>query len=302
VNPFRDSSAGVQLFPFSTLDSASGYTVVHVFGFVEELVVAEDPEFVWDADFRKAKTSHETRQTLMYLLDASVRRRMCKKVLEVSHKCHYFHVRRCLSQRITEYCYGYSWVETPCLVIIRYVMPDHLRGCFIFSLCCLCQNFDAEGDSGLVARTYGTCVLLERQKLAPPSRRSVEESDLESGPSAVFSRGDGSEAHYPGKEPTISGRKNARYKMSEAAAVAAAAAARHRDSPQDEVQLLTLRAFDASVRVRVGGLVTARSVKFLGNLASKLSDQETRDSWWTELRDEVSSFWSPCPPFLRLVS
>lgn len=84
VNPFRDSSAGVQLFPFSTLDAASGYTVVHVFGFVEELVVAEDPEFVWDADFRKAKTSHETRQTLMYLLDASVRRRMCKKVLEVS--------------------------------------------------------------------------------------------------------------------------------------------------------------------------------------------------------------------------
>jgi hypothetical protein len=35
VNPFRDSSAGVQLFPFSTLDPNSGYTVAHVFGFVE---------------------------------------------------------------------------------------------------------------------------------------------------------------------------------------------------------------------------------------------------------------------------
>ena len=41
VNPFRDSSAGVQLFPFSTLDPASGYTISHVFGFVEELVVAD---------------------------------------------------------------------------------------------------------------------------------------------------------------------------------------------------------------------------------------------------------------------
>jgi hypothetical protein len=40
VNPFRDSSAGVQLFPFSTLDPASGYSVSHVYGFVEELVVA----------------------------------------------------------------------------------------------------------------------------------------------------------------------------------------------------------------------------------------------------------------------
>ena len=41
VNPFRDSSAGVQLFPVSTLDPASGYTISHVFGFVEELVVAD---------------------------------------------------------------------------------------------------------------------------------------------------------------------------------------------------------------------------------------------------------------------
>lgn len=82
VNPFRDSSAGVQLFPFSTLDPASGYTVSHVFGFVEELVVADDPEFQWNDNFRRARVSHETRQTLLYLLDASVRRRMCKTVLE----------------------------------------------------------------------------------------------------------------------------------------------------------------------------------------------------------------------------
>lgn len=84
VNPFRDSSAGVQLFPFSTLDPASGYTVLHVFGFVEELVVADDPEFEWKNNFRQARTSNETRQSLLYLLDLSVRRRMCKKVLEVS--------------------------------------------------------------------------------------------------------------------------------------------------------------------------------------------------------------------------
>jgi hypothetical protein len=53
---------------------------------VEELVVADDPEFEWKDNFRQARTSHETRQTLLYLLDASVRRRMSKKVLEV--RCH----------------------------------------------------------------------------------------------------------------------------------------------------------------------------------------------------------------------
>ncbi len=31
----------------------------------------------------------------------------------------------------------------------------------------------------------------------------------------------------------------------------------------------------------------AKSVKFLGSLANSLSDQETREGWWEELRDEV---------------
>jgi C2 domain len=90
VNPFRDSSAGVELFPFSTLDPAAGYKISHVFGFVEELLVADDPEYQWNENFRQARTSHETRQTLLYLLDASVRRRMCKKVLEVSYNFYSF--------------------------------------------------------------------------------------------------------------------------------------------------------------------------------------------------------------------
>jgi hypothetical protein len=37
----------------------------------------------------------------------------------------------------------------------------------------------------------------------------------------------------------------------------------------------------------VGGLVIARSVKFLGKLEATLSDQETREGWWEELRDEI---------------
>jgi hypothetical protein len=118
VNPFRDSSAGVQLFPFSTLDSASGYTVSHIFGFVEELVVADDPEFEWTnenpnasgTNFRKSKLSHETRQTLLYLLDAAVRRKMCRQVQAKGGNA---------------------------------VLGYH-------------QSFDVEGDSGIVARTYGT--------------------------------------------------------------------------------------------------------------------------------------------------
>jgi hypothetical protein len=55
LNPFRDSSAGVQLFPLSMIDEGSGWEVSHVFGFVEELGVADDPEYEWKDQFRQAR-------------------------------------------------------------------------------------------------------------------------------------------------------------------------------------------------------------------------------------------------------
>ena len=135
------------------------------------------------------------------------------------------------------------------------------------------KNFDVEGDSGIVARTYGTCVLLERSEKADGDR-----------PSAIM---DSSDHHRP--DQTLESRLASRL-VSEAVAAAAVNTVRHREAAQDEeVQLLTIRYFDPGIRVRIGGLVTARSVKYLGNLASSLLDQETRDSWWNELRDEIRS-------------
>lgn len=285
VNPFRDSSAGVQLFPFSTLDPASGLEVVHIFGFVEELVVADDPEFLDSnnpgstvansgannsfslpgSSLRKSKISHETRQTLLYLLDAAVRRKMCKTVLERGGNA---------------------------------VLGYH-------------QNFDVEGDSGIVARTYGTCVRLERRQTSHPThiqhtltpqhghkqRLMIEsdrrvgagtdeegvqtESEREEEDDVIGEMGDAPSSRLSTTTPrrrtsTFSTRKTILNIPVES-------------NDEHEVQLLTLKDFDPKVRVRIGGLVTARSVKYLGNLASKLSDQEQRDSWWKELRDEIRS-------------
>lgn len=82
VNPFRESSAGVRFFPFSTLDPKAGFIVQHIFGFVEELVVADDPEFDTLRHGRGAAL-HQSRQTVLHLLDASVRRRLAKTVLDM---------------------------------------------------------------------------------------------------------------------------------------------------------------------------------------------------------------------------
>lgn len=351
VNPFRDSAAGVQLFSFSTLDKASSYIVTHVFGFVEELVVADDAEFEWKDNFRQARLSNETRQSLLYLLDSSVRRRMSKKVLEMGGNA---------------------------------VLGYH-------------QNFDVEGDSGLVARSYGTCVLITRlrtdalndgsasfltslreiscasssanssssilfnrnnrravgdiesQELGTSEQpfirnlsASISDPEVEEAPeggtpvlrrrlvkrkqsprdgysgslrSMSFDQNDDITSRSDASPPPTSALvamtksplprrktlKNHRQRvMFEAVASAArnferltsgntTVKAAHQGNDEDEVQLLTLKEFPPNVRVRIGGLVTARSVKYLGKLASKLSDQETRDGWWSELRDEVRS-------------
>jgi uncharacterized protein YbjQ (UPF0145 family) len=220
----------VQLFPFSSFDSNSGYIIKHVFGFVEELVVSEDPEFEFTGNFRMARQSHERRQTLMYLLDASVRRRMCKKVLEMGGNA-----------------------------VLGYY-----------------QSFDMEGDSGIVGRVFGTCVLVEKR-----DKKSSLMMEREVSKGKGVTRVEGSE-HEIGNTSEATTTK---YHLTESAQ----AAKRYRESAQGEVQLLTLKEFGHRVRVRIGGLVTARSVKYLEKLSSKLSDQETRDGWWQELRDEIRS-------------
>lgn len=51
-----------------------------VVGLVEELVVDNDPEYQWMDNFRQARKSNESRQSLLFKLDATVRRQLGKKV------------------------------------------------------------------------------------------------------------------------------------------------------------------------------------------------------------------------------
>jgi len=54
------------------------------------------------------------------------------------------------------------------------------------------------------------------------------------------------------------------------------------------VMLLTLEQIPPkNIMSQVGGVVGARSVKYLGKLKSTDADTETRDTWWAELREEI---------------
>lgn len=202
----------------------------------------------------------------MYLLDAKVRRRMCKKVLDMGGNA-----------------------------VLAYS-----------------QNFDMEGDSGLVARTFGTAVIIEKRKrnqlLATKGRNknqliwraggNVSGGGITQQTATSSGVRVGADHHEksPHKDMNASSRGSSTSNnmimtlMNEAQTAAAVRQhQRQQEYAQQEVQLLTMTEFDPRVRVRFGGLVTARSVKYLGKLASKLSDQETRDGWWSELRDEIRS-------------
>lgn len=64
----------------STFRCVQVFVVDRVHGFVEELVVENDPEFEWRDMIRQHRSSNESRQTLLYKLDATVRRQLGKKV------------------------------------------------------------------------------------------------------------------------------------------------------------------------------------------------------------------------------
>ena len=134
--------------------------------------------------------------------------------------------------------------------------------------------FDVEGDSGVVARACGTACLVLMHSHSEAAAAATAPAPLEHAASfsaapTPVARLERSLSHLmlPGPRADES---------SDAALTDVRA-----------VLLLTLRQFAPTVRLHFGGVVTARSVKYLGKMGIKLADQETRDSWWSELRDEV---------------
>ena len=140
LNPFRTSSAGIQFFSTSML-ATSDVVLKRICGFVEELVVHDDPEYVQANRIRSAQKSNEMRLQLLNRLACTLRKQIGKKVQDMGGNA---------------------------------VLAYH-------------QAFDIEGDSGLIARGYGTaCKIvkasksnaIESQRLVSSVYRESRDSDL----------------------------------------------------------------------------------------------------------------------------
>ncbi|KAJ3290886.1 hypothetical protein HK104_006469 [Borealophlyctis nickersoniae] len=82
INPFKDSSAGVQFFTMTSLPTT--FSVVSVLGFVNAVTNEDDPEYHWSDNFRTPRTSNEARTRIMYRLSGQLRRQLGKKALELN--------------------------------------------------------------------------------------------------------------------------------------------------------------------------------------------------------------------------
>nr|XP_040019788.1 C2 domain-containing protein 5 isoform X11 [Gasterosteus aculeatus aculeatus] len=81
LNRFRQSSCGVKFFCTASIPRC--YRAVLVHGFVEELVVNEDPEYQWIDRIRTPRASNEARQRLISLMSGELQRKIGLKVLEM---------------------------------------------------------------------------------------------------------------------------------------------------------------------------------------------------------------------------
>ncbi|KAI5098531.1 C2 domain-containing protein 5 isoform X9, partial [Silurus meridionalis] len=81
LNRFRQSSCGVKFFCTMSIPRCYRSSMVH--GFVEELVVNEDPEYQWIDRIRTPRASNEARQRLISLMSGELQRKIGLKVLEM---------------------------------------------------------------------------------------------------------------------------------------------------------------------------------------------------------------------------
>ncbi|GAM29096.1 hypothetical protein SAMD00019534_122720, partial [Acytostelium subglobosum LB1] len=145
------------------------------------------------------------------------------------------------------------------------------------------QHFDLEGDSGIVARGYGTAVTLRKiteMDLVSPilsPKTLVSQSDNFNGPPTYSFSSSSDSDDYSTSSSSSSSRSSDERNSSD------------NDKPSidfiSDVQLLTLNDFQSHLVVYIGGIVATKSVKIL----KKSNSQEKRDGFWNEIRNEIKT-------------
>ncbi|XP_043980581.1 C2 domain-containing protein 5 isoform X5 [Gambusia affinis] len=283
LNRFRQSSCGVKFF--CTTSIPRGYRAAMVHGFVEELVVNEDPEYQWIDRIRTPRASNEARQRLISLMSGELQRKIGLKVLEMG------------GNAVVGYLQCFD-LEGESGLVVRAIgtactLEKHSSGSLVNThthpntapASNACNSPSKDGKEPVFGEDLPSSSgpptpfrNLPTSSSSPPpfspckpcSRQSSSsDTDLSLTPKTGMGSG-GSAGKEAGPLKTLL-RQQTQTALE-----------------QREFPFFTLTSFPPSFLVHVGGVVSARSVKLLDRIHNP-DEPETRDAWWEELRQEIKS-------------
>ncbi|XP_074925967.1 C2 domain-containing protein 5 isoform X4 [Chelonoidis abingdonii] len=300
LNRFRQSSCGVKFFCTTSIPKCYRAVVIH--GFVEELVVNEDPEYQWIDRIRTPRASNEARQRLISLMSGELQRKIGLKVLEMR------------GNAVVGYLQCFD-LEGESGLVVRAIGTvctlDKISNTAFLPACNSpskeMKEIPFNEDPNPNTHSSGPSTPLKNQtySFSPSKSYSRQSSSSDTDLSLTPKTGMGSGS--AGKE---GGPFKALLRQQTQTALEQREGSPHRFCRRREFPFFTLTAFPPGFLVHVGGVVSARSVKLLdrihnpafvgimGNTRSyKLLDwnsfnsdePETRDAWWAEIRQEIKS-------------
>ncbi|XP_008834465.1 C2 domain-containing protein 5 isoform X9 [Nannospalax galili] len=268
LNRFRQSSCGVKFFCTTSIPKCYRAVIIH--GFVEELVVNEDPEYQWIDRIRTPRASNEARQRLISLMSGELQRKIGLKVLEMR------------GNAVVGYLQCFD-LEGESGLVVRAIGTactlDKLSSPAAFLPACNSPSKEMKElpfneDPNPNTHSSGPSTPLKNQtySFSPSKAYSRQSSSSDTDLSLTPKTGMGSGS--AGKE---GGPLKALLRQQTQSAL-----------EQREFPFFTLTAFPPGFLVHVGGVVSARSVKLLDRIHNP-DEPETRDAWWAEIRQEIKS-------------
>ncbi|KAL1257124.1 hypothetical protein QQF64_012669 [Cirrhinus molitorella] len=272
LNRFRQSSCGVKFFCTTSIPRC--YRAVMVHGFVEELVVNEDPEYQWIDRIRTPRASNEARQRLIFLMSGELQRKIGLKVLEMGGNAVVGYLQ-CFDLE-GESGLVVRAIGTACTLEKISTLPATATNPSNSSPSKDMKEPGFGEEAPGVPLSSGPPTPLRAQTFSSfsPSKsysRQSSSSDTELSLTPKTGMGSGGSA---GKE---AGPLKALLRQQTQSAL-----------EQREYPFFTLTAFPSGFLLHVGGVVSARSVKLLDRIHNP-DEPETRDAWWEEIRQEIKS-------------
>ncbi|XP_078804915.1 C2 domain-containing protein 5 isoform X21 [Oryzias latipes] len=281
LNRFRQSSCGVKFF--CTTSIPKGYRAAIVHGFVEELVVNEDPEYQWIDRIRTPRASNEARQRLIFLMSGELQRKIGLKVLEMGGNA-----------------------------VVGYLQCFDLEGesgLVVRAIGTACTLEKLSSGSGThthpnTAPASNACNSPSKDGKEPVFGEDLPSSSGPSTPFRALPTSSSSPPPFSPSKPCSRQSSSSDTDLSLTPKTGMGSGSMGKDAgplktllrqqtqtaleQRQEFPFFTLTSFPSGFLLHVGGVVSARSVKLLDRIHNP-DEPETRDAWWEEIRQEIKS-------------